>query len=70
MVSWCGVSFAEIETIKFFWNKIINYGIILLDDYAYGEEFSEQKRRWDEFIKNKNHEILTLPTGQGLIIKN
>jgi len=63
-------AFAEIETIKFFWNKIINHGIILLDDYAYGEEFSEQKRSWDEFIKNKNHEILTLPTGQGLIIKN
>jgi len=58
------------EAIKFFWNKIINYGIILLDDYAYGEEFSEQKRSWDEFVKDKNHEILTLPTGQGLIIKN
>jgi hypothetical protein len=62
-------AFAEIEAIKFFWNKIINYGIILLDDYAYGEEFSEQKRSWDEFVKDKNHEILTLPTGQGLIIK-
>ena len=46
-------AFAEIEAIKFFWNKIINHGIILLDDYAYGEEFSEQKRSWDEFIKNK-----------------
>ena len=63
-------AFAEVEAIKFFWNKIINYGIILLNDYAYGEEFSEQKRSWDEFIKDKNHEILTLPTGQGLIIKN
>ena len=63
-------AFAEIEAIKFFWNKIINHGIILLDDYAYGEEFSEQKRSWDKFIKDKNHEILTLPTGQGLIIKN
>jgi len=63
-------AFAEIEAIKFFWNKIINHGIILLDDYAYGDEFSEQKRSWDEFVKDKNHEILTLPTGQGLIIKN
>ena len=63
-------AFAEIEAIKFFWNKIINYGIILLNDYAYGEEFSEQKRSLDKFAKDKNHEILTLPTGQGLIIKN
>ena len=63
-------AFAEIEAMKFFWNKIINYGIILLNDYAYGEEFSEQKRSLDKFAKDKNHEILTLPTGQGLIIKN
>ncbi|MDP6559490.1 MAG: hypothetical protein QF619_05130, partial [Candidatus Binatia bacterium] len=34
-------AFAEIEAIKFFWNKIINYGIILLDDYAYGEEIAK-----------------------------
>ena len=43
---------------------------MLLDDYALGEEFAEQKRCWDKFAKDKNLEILTLPTGQGLIIKN
>ena len=63
-------AFAEIEAIKFFWNKIVSYGIVLLDDYALGEEFAEQKRCWDKFAKDKNFEILTLPTGQGLIIKN
>ena len=63
-------AFAEIEAIKFFWNKIVSYGIVLLDDYAFGEEFAEQKKCWDKFAKDKNLEILTLPTGQGLIIKN
>ena len=63
-------AFAEMEAIKFFWNKIVNHGIVLLDDYAYSEAHREQKKCWDEFAKDKNFEILTLPTGQGLIIKN
>ena len=63
-------AFAEMEAIKFFWDKIVNYGIVLLDDYATHDGFKEQKISWDKFAKDKNIEILTLPTGQGLIIKN
>ena len=63
-------AFAEMEAIKFFWDKIVNHGIVLLDDYATHDGFKEQKISWDEFAKDKNFEILTLPTGQGLIIKN
>ena len=63
-------AFAEIEAIKFLWNKLVLGGIVVLDDYAYGEEFMAQKNAWDEFALIRNFEILTLPTGQGLIIKN
>ena len=63
-------AFAEMEAIKFFWDKIVNYGIVLLDDYATHDGFKEQKISWDKFAKDKNFEILTLPTGQGLIVKN
>ena len=63
-------AFAETEAIKFFWDKIVNCGIVLLDDYATHDGFKEQKISWDKFAKGKNIEILTLPTGQGLIIKN
>ena len=63
-------SYAEIECIKFFWDKIINSGIVLLDDYATNDAFKEQKDSWDKFSQEKNFDILTLPTGQGLIIKN
>jgi O-methyltransferase len=62
-------AFAEIESIKFFFNKITKGGIVLLDDYAYGKSFLLQKIYWDKFAKSKGIEILTLPTGQGLIIK-
>ena len=60
---------AEIETVEILWERIIKGGITLLDDYAYGPEFLEQKRAWDIFAQVKGISILTLPTGQGLIIK-
>jgi O-methyltransferase len=60
---------AEIGTVEILWERIVKGGVILLDDYAYGPEFLEQKRSWDTFAQSKKISILTLPTGQGLIIK-
>lgn len=34
---------AEIGTVEILWDRIIEGGVILLDDYAYGPEFMEQK---------------------------
>jgi hypothetical protein len=61
--------YAEIESIKFFFSKISIGGLILLDDYSYDEMFRDLKNCWDEYAKENNLSILTLPTGQGLIIK-
>ena len=61
---------AEIAAIEYLWGKLVFGGVVVLDDYAYGEEFIEQKIAWDKFAKLHNFDILTLPTGQGLIIKN
>ena len=61
---------AEIGTVEILWDRVIRGGLILLDDYAYGPEFLEQKRSWDAFAQSKKIPILTLPTGQGLIIKH
>ena len=60
---------AEIAAINFLWEKLVVGGIIILDDYAYGEEFRAQKNAWDKFAITNVFAILTLPTGQGLIIK-
>ncbi len=59
----------EIEAAKYFWPKLVKGGLILLDDFVYGVEFHEQTEAFLAFAKEINHEILTLPTGQGLIIK-
>jgi hypothetical protein len=60
---------AEIAAIEFLWPKLVSGGVVVLDDYAYGFEFIAQKQAWDLFAVRNNIEILTLPTGQGLIIK-
>lgn len=58
----------EIAAVEFFWNKIVHGGIILLDDYAYFG-YLPQKKAFDAFAHKKRVEILSLPTGQGVIIK-
>jgi hypothetical protein len=59
---------AEQAVIQRLWPKISIGGIILSDDYAF-RGFEEQHRMWDAFARAADRSILTLPTGQGLIIK-
>ena len=53
---------------KHFWERVVPHGAILLDDYAY-PGYEEQKVAWDHFAEDKGLQILSLPTGQGLILK-
>jgi len=59
----------EIEAINYFWDKIEKGGMILLDDYANNRLFELQRKEFDKFADEKGIGILTLATGQGLIIK-
>ncbi len=58
----------EIELVKWVWPRMATGGRILLDDYGW-ENHSLQRDAFDEFLKPFNSRVLTLPTGQGLIIK-
>ncbi|WP_395052137.1 TylF/MycF/NovP-related O-methyltransferase [Flavobacterium sp.] len=58
----------EIAAINYFWDKIVKGGVVVLDDYGFSLH-TEQKYAFDEFAKQKNVSILSLPTGQGIIIK-
>lgn len=61
-------SVPERAALEHFWPKMVKSGIVLLDDYAFpGHE--AQKQSADEFAESVGVRILTLPTGQGLIIK-
>lgn len=58
----------EMMAIKYFWPKLESGGIILFDDYGRpGHE--NQKKVADDFALSVNAKILSLPTGQGLMIK-
>jgi hypothetical protein len=58
----------EIAAAKFFWPNLVAGGIIVLDDYGFSAHHL-QKEAFDQLAREWNVEILSLPTGQGLIIK-
>jgi O-methyltransferase len=59
----------EIETLSFLWNKISKGGIIVLDDYAYYGH-NNQYVSMNALAQELSFNILSLPTGQGVVIKN
>jgi hypothetical protein len=61
-------AYPERAALEFFWPRLSPGAIVLLDDYAYyGHE--EQGIRMRETCRNFGVEILALPTGQGLILR-
>ena len=58
----------EKAAIKFFWDRLSPGGVVLLDDYAYfGNE--TQAEAMDDVSARLGFRVLSLPTGQGLIVK-
>ena len=58
----------EIAAAEYFWDKIVPGGAVILDDYGFPAHIL-QKKAFDEFAREKNISILSLPTGQGIIVK-
>lgn len=58
----------EIAAAEFFWDKLVCGGVIVLDDYGF-KGHHLQKYAFDDFAIERNVKVLSLPTGQGLIIK-
>jgi hypothetical protein len=61
-------AFPEISALRFFWDKMVPGGIVLLDDYAFSG-FEEQHNAMNDLAEELSFSIASLPTGQGLIIK-
>lgn len=59
----------ERDTLEFFWTKLVPGGIIVLDDYIFSGRNLQQEYA-DDFANSKGVKILSMPTGQGIIIKN
>lgn len=61
--------YPEVAAANYFWDKLVSGAIILLDDYCMHENYRMQREGFDEFAKEHDVPILTLPTGQGVILK-
>ncbi len=58
----------EVAAFKFFWDRLVPGAFVLLDDYAYrGHE--SQKAAMADAAATKDLKIVSLPTGQGLLMK-
>jgi O-methyltransferase len=62
------IAYPERAAVEFFWPKLVPGAVVILDDYAW-KDHEEQKRAMDEFATSQGVSVLTLPTGQGMLIK-
>jgi O-methyltransferase len=58
----------EIGAMEYFWPKMVQGGVIILDDYGFNKHIN-QKLAFDKFAEREQVQILALPTGQGIIFK-
>lgn len=59
----------EIAAAEHFWDRMVRGAAMILDDYANHDIYVEQRKAFHSFARRKGVEILTFPTGQGLILK-
>jgi O-methyltransferase len=58
----------EIQAATQLWDRVVPGGVIILDDYGFSQHHL-QKRAFDLFAYSKGIQVLSLPTGQGLMFK-
>lgn len=58
----------EIAAAEYFWGKLVPGAAVVLDDYGHaGHEL--QKKAFDDFARRHGVPILSIPTGQAIILK-
>jgi hypothetical protein len=62
-------SVAEKSCIEALWPKLTKGAIVVIDDYGWTAHRVQQDM-WDNFAASKGLMIVTLPTGQGLLIRD
>jgi hypothetical protein len=59
---------AEIAVLERLFDRVLPGGVVVFDDYGW-KMFHKQKVAEDDFMRRRGHEILELPTGQGLVVR-
>jgi hypothetical protein len=61
-------AYPERAALEYFWNRLSPGAFVLLDDYAY-YGYENQAEAVDAVARSRGFNVLSLPTGQGLISK-
>ncbi|MGH2833174.1 MAG: TylF/MycF/NovP-related O-methyltransferase [Solirubrobacteraceae bacterium] len=59
---------AEEHAVRFFWPKVVLGGAMIFDDYGF-EGYEQQRESADRLAAELGFRILSLPSGQGLVIR-
>ena len=59
---------ASIAAVEYFWDRLVSGAPVVLDDYGQ-TFFAGMGDAFDDFARARGVEILSLPTGQGLLFK-
>ena len=60
---------SEMAVLNHLFDRVTPGGMIVFDDYGWSG-YIQQKIAEDEFMAQRDHSILELPTGQGLLLKH
>jgi len=60
---------AEIAALEFFFDRLVSGALVVFDDYGWTGYVAQQLAE-DEWLKQRGHRILEIPSGQGLLIKD
>jgi len=61
-------AYPEAAALEFFWERLSPGAMVLLDDYAY-RGYEQQTIAINRVVKARQADVLSLPTGQGLIVR-
>jgi len=64
-----GSAYAETSVARVLWKRMVRSAIAILDGYASESRRTPLKAAWDELAAEMGFSIVTVPTGQGLLIK-
>ncbi|SFL51298.1 TylF/MycF/NovP-related O-methyltransferase [Shimia aestuarii] len=59
---------SEIAALDALFDKVVSGGLIIFDDYGW-TGYAAQRHAENAFMEARQHSILEIPTGQGLVIK-
>ena len=58
----------KLDTLNFFYDKVVEGGIIITDDYE-TPLFPGNKKAWQKFMFSRKISYFALPSGQAVMIK-